>query len=185
MKPIICVHALQQAGKTYLIDKIETILSVNSIESKRINIKSTFSPIVDMVKEYYSTLGYDLNEAQTKKLMLSQSTYGEMFVDENIWTNIWLKKVNSYPDVVLMDDCRTAYNLKGLLSLNRPVILFKLDVSEETRRKRAGDNWRDNGGYTEQLLNKPDTFPDSFKWYDLEENWDLRKIVNILENIDE
>lgn len=180
MKPIICIHGLQGSGKTYLIKTIkDTILGTNS--SRYINIKSTFMPLVDMVKNYYELMGYTLSEAQRKKLMLAQSTYGETCIDEDIWTKKWIDNINEHPeDIILVDDIRTEYNLKGLLSMTRPIILFKLDVSEGIRRERLGDKWRDNGGYTEQLLSRPKVLPPNFDWIELNEEWGISIIKNAL-----
>lgn len=177
-KPLICIHGLQGSGKTYLTKKIEElILEPKEIIPKYVNIKSTFMPIVDMVQDYYAELGYPLDEAQRKQLMLAQSTYGEMYIDTKIWTKIWTTKTNKYPsDVILVDDIRTEYNLNGLLALDRPVVLFKLDVSEEVRKSRLGDKWRNNGGYTEKLLTRPEELPSEFEWIELKESWDMEVV---------
>lgn len=182
MKPVICIHGLQGSGKSYLINYIKNDILKN-IDTKEINIKSTFIPLVNMICKFYESMGRKLTEAQCKKLMLNESTYGEMVVDKNIWTDEWKKSISLFPhSIILVDDIRTTFNLDGLLSLNRPVILFKLDVSEDIRRYRLGDKWRDNGGYTEELLKKPEELPENFKWIELGSDWKKGDIVSIMES---
>lgn len=182
-KPVVCVHGPQGSGKTYLIKAISNdILTNYSSIPEYINIKSTFTPIANSVQKHFSHMGYELTEAQQKKLLLAISTFGEMEVDTKIWTNRWIAEASLFPnDVVLVDDIRTEFNLEGLLSLDRPVILFRLNVPENIRRERLGDKWRSNGGYTEMLLEKPDSLPNTFTWVDLDENWTMDIIRQSLE----
>ncbi len=181
-RPVVGIHGLQGSGKTYLLKKIMEELNFGFIRTSYINIKGTFSPIVETVHQEFLKMGYNLDEAQMKKLILAISTYGEMNVDTRIWTKKWISDISYYPDnVVLLDDVRTTFNLDGLLSLDRPVVLFKLDVSEEIRRERLGNNWRDNGGYTEQLLEKPENLPENFTWIDLKEDWSLKEVIKAVE----
>jgi hypothetical protein len=140
-------------------------------------------PIANLLVEQYKGMGYELNESQKKQLLLSVSTYGELYVDDMIWTKEWVKSVNSHQNNwVITDDIRTEYNIRGLLTLaeTRPVIVFKLDVSEGIRRSRLGSKYRENGGYTERLLEKPEILKPNFKWVDLSEEWTIPDIKNIL-----
>jgi hypothetical protein len=182
-KPLIGIHGLQGSGKTYLTTTILNMILPPSQKTKTTNIKGTFTPIADAVVHKYKEMGYDLNEAQRKQLLLSVSTYGELFVDEMIWTNEWVKSVLESPESwVITDDIRTEYNIRGLVSIaeSRPVIVFRLDVSESVRRQRLGNKYRENGGYTEKLLESPSNMPANMKWVNLAEDWTLLDIKNAM-----
>ncbi len=181
--PVLGITGLQGSGKTYLTTAISNMILSPNHKIKTTNIKSTFSSIADSIAIQYKEMGYDLNEAQRKQLLLSVSTYGELHVDEMIWTNQWIKGVLASPDDwVITDDIRTEYNVSGLIMLaeTRPVIVFQLDVSEGVRRSRLGNKYRENGGYTERLLEAPEQMPGSMKWVKLTEDWNLSDIKNAM-----
>lgn len=178
-KPVIAIHGLQGSGKTYLVNTITSMIIPNGTVAKPINIKGTFQPIAKMVTDYYKSIGYELNEGQMKQLLLSISTYGEKHVDEMIWTKTWVNSVSMNPDVyVLTDDIRTQFNIRGLRQLAeiRKVVLFSLDVPEDIRRRRLGNKWRDNGGYTEVLMDRPSDLPENFHWVNLNEDWTITEV---------
>lgn len=177
-KPIIAIHGLQGSGKTYLVNTIITMLLPSTEKYKYINIKSTFMALADLLTDQYKSMGYELNEAQRKQLLLGVSTFGEQHVDEMIWTKAWVRAASLTGDIVVVDDIRTEFNIRGLREISeiRPVILFKLDVPEEIRRRRLGPKWRDNGGYTEVLMKRPSDLPKNFQWIELTEDWTLSDI---------
>jgi thymidylate kinase len=180
--PVIGIHGLQGSGKTYLTTIISNMILSPNHKIKMTNIKSTFMPIADVITHQYKEMGYELNESQRKQLLLSVSTFGELYVNEMIWTKEWVKAVNASPDSwIITDDIRTGYNITGLLELakTRPVIVFRLDVPECVRRSRLGNKYRENGGYTEKLLEAPAPTK-NLKWVNLSEDWTLTDIKNAM-----
>lgn len=182
IKPVIAIHGLQGSGKTFLYNHLSQVLSDQP--HKLINIKSTFAPVVDAAVDAFSRLGYDLDVALLKQLQLRLSTFGEHYLSESIWTDIFVRNVSEFDGWAIADDIRTRFNIKGLrtIALTRPVILFTLDVPEETRRKRLGSAYRENGSYTERLVEKPANLPDNFAWVDLGENWSPETINQALKD---
>lgn len=183
MKPVIGIHGLQGSGKTYLTNTISNLILIPNHNVRTTNIKSTFMPIAESISRQYEDMGYKLNESQKKQLLLSVSTYGELYVNDMIWTNEWVKTINASPDSwIVTDDIRTEFNINGLFSISkiRPVIVFKLIVSEGIRRIRLGNKYRENGGYTEKLLDCPYNKPENFKWVELNEDWTLSEIKNAI-----
>lgn len=181
INPVIGIHGLQGSGKTYLTNIISTMI-LKPNESELLNIKSSFMPIVEDVVRGYKEIGYELDAAQMKQLCLSVSTFGEIYVDDMIWTNEWVRKVSCKHKWIINDGIRTNFNLMGLNSLSeiRPVIIFKLDVPESVRRSRLGNKYRENGGYTEVLLEKPEKLPENFTWVELTEDWTINDIKDAM-----
>lgn len=159
MKSIVAICGLQGSGKTTHAAKLMELLpNVSSL-----NIKSSFAPLADCVAEILSDdHNITLTKTAEKQLMLAVSTWGEMHVDEMIWSNIYTRKA-LYElelrdiDVVLTDDIRTKYNIQALkkLAIGYNVIVVKLNASEEVRKSRC-PTWRANGSYTEEGVNLSD-----------------------------
>ena len=183
MKPIIAVHGLQGSGKTFLINTIKKyVLHSQSHLCVDINIKASFAKLVNANVEVYKSMGIKLNDKQMKQLLLSVSTFGETQIDKNIWTDEYIRNVGCWNGYIFTDDIRTDFNIDGLIKISeiRPVVLFKLDVSESVRRDRLGDKYRENAGYTEVLKVKPSNLPSNFTWVELGEDWSLCDIKKFI-----
>lgn len=184
MKPVIGIHGLQGSGKTYLFNQLTEALLTDQ-DFKLINIKGTFAPVVDAARKAYEDMGYQLETPAFKQLQLRLSTFGEQFLSENIWTDRFVHDVSQYEGWAIADDIRTQYNIDGLreIAKGRPVVLFALDVPEAIRRARLGAAFRENGSYTEKLLERPFNLPKNFRWVTLDENWTLNQINYTLKDL--
>lgn len=175
---IIAFHGLQGSGKSTGCALIRRFYPY----AVSYGIKSTFSDLADVAFEgAFGIGGADLPESirllAYKKMQRAISCCAEEF-DANVWSNKFAEQVTGHlRDVlVLMDDCRTPQNLDALrqLSLKRPVMLFRLQASPETRKKRCSA-WRDDNSYTEQLLARPGDIG-NIEWHDIDAEQSLNVI---------
>lgn len=195
MKKLIVLHGLQGSGKsTYsaaLFDKFDKKYTTTFI-----NFKHSFDKMGDtLIKQIQAEIKFasdlshiEFTERHTKQAYLAISTYGEQIVDKNLWSFIYLAKLRrSLAEVVFTDDCRVKQNIDTLMKFaeenpKTEVYLFKLSASEEIRKKRCGDTWRDNGGYTEMLQDKPENLPKNFKWIEVDSEQDSAKATEFILN---
>lgn len=164
---IIAIHGTQGAGKSSICD----LLKGRNPNYTCIAIKDSFiqyaNHIIDDLQKKTGTIA--TVEAH-KQLSLAISTWGETYYDEQVWSTMTYDKIKSLASGdCILDGVRTKMNLDMLIQLSnegQKVIFLRLLASEETRRKRVSA-WRENGGYTEVLLEKPKVRPVNFYWHDI------------------
>lgn len=165
MRPVIAFQGLNGSGKTTHSRHVATFIGsfrnnpyatashTEWDDVQNINIKHQ---IWDVAGAITKKLPLTLNVEQTKQLLLAVSTWGEMFVDEMIWSDMYVKHVLNTcgTKYIITDDIRTDFNLKALNKIveTRPVYLICLEASEENRKSRSSA-WRSGDSYTEQPPN--------------------------------
>jgi len=178
MKPVIAIYGPCGSGKSYLLKKISESYLLNE-KVHTINIKDMFISIADKVGADFDKMGYPLNEADIKHLCLLLGRFGEERLSPMIWTDQWVEHTKTVSDWIVNDGIRTTMNFEGLYKVaeTRPVILFKLNVSESVRRCRLGPKFRENDVFDN--VNRPSQLPDNFKWVELGEGWDLSDLKDV------
>ena len=136
-----------------------------------LNVKDTFTGFVTPIISELSQITSEFKDQPAfKKLQLAISTWGEE-VYKDVWSDRYASLANKVKDLIVCDDIRTDMNQQMLLhlSIHRPVVLFKLVVGEEVRKKRVSF-WRENGGYTESELFNPPNYPAcaDFQWHEVD-----------------
>jgi hypothetical protein len=166
--PVIAFHGQQGSGKTHLTRYTEKLLLDRYFAVVNYGIKKTFEHLSLPIAESLDLdiAGKDL--LAYKELQKAISCWGEQHVNANIWSDRYYIEVmlNLYNHAVISEDIRTPMNLNALIRMaeeGRQVFLFQLQASEEVRRERC-DAWRENAGYTEKPLVRPEWLPAGLVW---------------------
>lgn len=171
---IIAFHGLQGSGKTTWADFVFSALEEQGYPVERYNIKDTFSYLASGIyhHERNTNLLQFLKDDQKllawKELQKAISTWAEKF-DKEIWSSRYSGYCMASQENIVTDDLRLPQNCDALLRLsnkNKKVIVFKLEASEEVRRKRC-EAWRETGCVLSELLPKPEDHPETFHWVDI------------------
>lgn len=167
---VIGFHGQQGSGKSKLATFTASLLEQHSYFVGLCGIKGTFSHYAEQIA---SDLNMDWGGRDLlafKELQKAISCSVEMHYKRTAWSDLFRDKIlrRSVNQTLLADDIRTVMNLDALVQIaeHRPVVLFRLLASEEVRRKRCSA-FRENAGYTEELLDKPQSLPPTFSWRDI------------------
>ena len=169
---LIGFHGQQGSGKSKLTTFTASLLEQQGYSVGLYGIKSTFSCYAEKIA---SDLGMEWKAGGKdllafKELLKAISCSIELHYKKSAWSDLFRDQVLQQPETqtLIADDMRTPMNFDALVQISehRPVVLFRLLASEEIRRKRCSA-FRENAGYTEELLEKPSSLPTNFNWWDI------------------
>lgn len=142
---VIGFHAKQGAGKTTAVDYMVKALGreinrlfENSYEFQRINIKDTFTQLVEPM---FAQMGVDPtanaeNLGLFKKMQLAVSTTFES-INPTVWSDKWYKMVMTsgvgHCGAIFTDDIRTKMNVDAMADLDRAFEVMNEEEIEQNQ----------------------------------------------------
>ena len=169
---IIALHGLQGSAKSTISD----YLKQKHPEYFFLAVKDSFVKYVDyIINDLIQINNIDSSIEFHKSLSLAISTTCEEYYHKDVWSNMTYDMIIAKSGHCVVDGVRTKMNLNMLQRFadsGEQVYFLKLVASEEVRKQRVSV-WRDNGGYTEVLLEKPDDLLPNFHWVEI--NTELSK----------
>lgn len=149
---VIGISGKQGGGKTTLANALNEVMKGRYSTSHIIKFAQ---PLYDMATSFYQILGVPMKH-KDGTLMQIVGNHARNQIGESVFVDTWKKnareKLKDYMNgndaqTIICDDMRFENEARGIrefaASINAPCLLIRLNVSEEKRKARIPDTWRE------------------------------------------